>query len=103
MRPQPAHTVLAQFPEASAINSGLRVAASDLLFLVLSWCVSWWVGPWLLGMRNNRPWWGHMAHCHGHLCCNTLVSDSHMVGGGYWPTLYQLCPGSDGQAGSQLC
>lgn len=64
VRLQPACTVLTQFPEASAINSRLRMAASDLLFLVLS-CASggggadssWvWGQPPMVGSRGPLPW-----------------------------------------------
>lgn len=92
-RPWAAHTCPSSSRKASAINAGLLVAASYLLFFVRKWASGG--GCSREGLDGTASPTGH-GHCGS---AHTLVPESDDEGAGRLPTLCSLCPCRQGQAG----
>lgn len=85
-RPWAAHTCLLSSRKASAINAGLLVATSYLLFLVWEWASG---GGWSrAGLDGTARSTGHGHRGSAH----TPVRESDDEGAGHLPTLCRLCP-----------
>lgn len=88
-----AHTCSLSSRKASAINAGLLVAASCLLFLARKWASGGgWSRAGLDGIACSAGH-GHSGSAH------TSVPESDEEGASRLPTLCRLCPCPEGQAG----
>ena len=91
--PGAAHPCPPSSRKASAINAGLLVAASYLLFFVRKWASGGGCSREGLDGRASPAAHGHRGSAH------TLVPESDDEGAGRLPTLCRLCPCPQGQAG----